>query len=180
MPTVFTHAFVGGALAKLAPEGVSRTRLALVAGAIAVLPDLDVIAFLLGISYGDPLGHRGASHSLMVAGLLALISARICFPRVGWWTWSGWQLVGILALAAGSHGVLDAFTDGGLGVGFFVPFSSVRYFFPWRPLAVSPIGFESFFTKTSIPVVIDEFVWVWLPILVSLVVVKFGRPQRRR
>jgi inner membrane protein len=180
MATVFTHAFVGAALARLAPAGVSPTRLAIVAGTLAVLPDLDVIAFPLGIAYGHMLGHRGASHSLVVAGLLALISARVCFPRTCWRARSGWQLVGILALAVGSHGVLDAFTDGGLGVGFFIPFSSDRVFFPWRPLAVSPIGLESFFTKYSITVLIDEFLWVWLPTLASLLLLKFGRSLKRR
>nr|HRC76832.1 rhodanese-like domain-containing protein [Kouleothrix sp.] len=32
------------------------------------------------------------------------------------------------------HGVLDAMTDGGLGVAFFAPFSATRYFFPFRPI----------------------------------------------
>ena len=43
-----------------------------------------------------------------------------------------------LFLAIASHGLLDAFTDGGLGVAFFAPFDSTRYFFPVTPIEVSP------------------------------------------
>ena len=37
-----------------------------------------------------------------------------------------------LFLSTASHGVLDALTDGGLGVAFFSPFDQTRYFFPFR------------------------------------------------
>lgn len=39
-----------------------------------------------------------------------------------------------------SHGLLDAMTDGGLGIALFWPFTPERYFAPWRPLPVAPIG----------------------------------------
>ena len=43
-----------------------------------------------------------------------------------------------------SHGLLDMLTNGGLGVALFVPMSNERYFFPWRPITVSPIGLSRF------------------------------------
>jgi inner membrane protein len=43
-----------------------------------------------------------------------------------------------------SHGILDAMTDGGLGVAFFSPFDDTRCFFPFRPIKVSPIGLSFF------------------------------------
>jgi inner membrane protein len=160
VPTVFTHAFVGGALAAGAPRGIPRARLAAAAAIVAVLPDLDVAAFALGIPYADPLGHRGLSHSLpfaAVSGVLAaLLVARPDTP--GWW-----RAATLLVLAAASHGLLDAFTDGGLGVGLFIPLSDSRFFFPWRPLSVSPIGAEAFFRGGAGEVLLSELVWVWLP-----------------
>jgi inner membrane protein len=39
-----------------------------------------------------------------------------------------------------SHGLLDAMTDGGRGVALFWPFTARRYFLPWRPIPVAPIG----------------------------------------
>ncbi len=33
-------------------------------------------------------------------------------------------------------------TDGGLGCALFWPFDLTRYFAPWRPISVSPLGFD--------------------------------------
>jgi inner membrane protein len=37
-----------------------------------------------------------------------------------------------------SHGILDAITTGGRGVGFFIPFDNTRYFLPFKGIKVSP------------------------------------------
>ena len=63
-----------------------------------------------------------------------------------------------------SHGVLDAMTDGGLGVAFFSPFDTARYFFPWRPINVSPIGVGQFFNGQGAVVLASEAIYVWLPL----------------
>jgi inner membrane protein len=39
-----------------------------------------------------------------------------------------------------SHGLLDTLTDGGLGVALLWPYSTQRFFAPWRPIPVAPIG----------------------------------------
>jgi inner membrane protein len=67
-----------------------------------------------------------------------------------------------LFLAAVSHGVLDAFTNGGLGIAFFAPFSAERYFFPVTPIQVSPIG-AAFFSERGLTVMASEVCWVWTP-----------------
>jgi inner membrane protein len=68
-----------------------------------------------------------------------------------------------LFLATASHGFLDAMTDGGLGVAFFSPFSNKRYFLPWTPIRVSPIGAGRFFSSRGLDVLRTEFLWIWLP-----------------
>ena len=82
-------------------------------------------------------------------------------------------------LATASHGLLDALTDGGLGVAFFAPFSDERYFFPWRPIAVSPISVRRFFTGRGLDVLASELVVVWMPATVMAVVGWLIRRQRR-
>jgi inner membrane protein len=47
----------------------------------AVIPDLDVIGFRFGIHYDDPLGHRGLTHLLLFAALLAGILVLLAFRR---------------------------------------------------------------------------------------------------
>jgi inner membrane protein len=66
-------------------------------------------------------------------------------------------------LATASHGFLDAMTDGGLGVAFFSPLDNHRYFLPFRPIHVSPIGAGRFFTHRGLEVLQSELLWIWLP-----------------
>jgi inner membrane protein len=59
--------------------------------------------------------------------------------------------------------LLDAMTDGGLGVAFFSPFDNHRYFLPWTPIRVSPIGAARFWSARGLAVLRSEFFWIWLP-----------------
>jgi len=79
------------------------------------------------------------------------------FLSTGAWLWT------YLFLATASHGLLDAMTDGGLGVAFFSPFNNDRYFLPWRPIRVSPIGISRFFSDRGLEVLASELLWIWLP-----------------
>jgi inner membrane protein len=47
-------------------------------------------------------------------------------------------------LVVASHPLLDTLTNGGLGCALFWPFDDARYFAPWRPIPVSPIGLGFF------------------------------------
>ncbi len=86
------------------------------------------------------------------------------------------------SLVTASHGLLDALTDGRLGAALLAPFSDVRCFFPWRPIAVSPIG-GGFFTARNldgvprwVSVMASEVLWIWLPAALFVVA---GRVRRR-
>ncbi len=179
MPTAFTHALVGGLVAGATRAELPRGRLVLLLATLAVLPDLDVVAFSLGIPYGHPLGHRGLTHSLPFALALAPVATALVFPHLPRFGPTWWRVVAGAALACASHGVLDAFTDGGRGVGFFVPFDSRRFFFPWRPLIVSPIGVGSFLGRAT-PILWNEILWVWLPALVLAVAWRLSRRRPSR
>ena len=127
----------------------------------SILPDLDVIGFRVGIQYGDVWGHRGLTHSLMFAALLSGTLVAVCYRRKPAVAITGRALY--FFLCAASHGVLDAMTNGGLGVAFFSPFDTTRYFFPLRPLVVFPIGVGNFFSEYGVQVLVSEAAWIWLP-----------------
>ena len=134
-----------------------------VAGAIcSVIPDLDVIGFRFGIHYGDFWGHRGFTHSLLFAAILATVVVLLAF-RQAIPSLSRFALWAYFFLATASHGLLDAMTDGGLGVAFFSPFNTTRYFLPWTPIRVSPIGLTRFFSQRGLAVIQSELLWIWLP-----------------
>ena len=85
---------------------------------------------------------------------------------------SWYTLVVFFFIATVSHGVLDAITNGGLGVAFFSPFDNNRYFFPWRPVQVSPVNVHSFFSEWGIRVLKSEFVYIWIPSIMLMVISK--------
>ncbi len=164
MASVFSHAVAGLAIGAAFWQPETPARVWVLGAVLAAAPDLDAIGFRFGIAYGDVLGHRGLTHSLPFAAALAALVAVIA--------WSPGSPIGGLRLwlyfflAIGSHGVLDAFTNGGLGVAFFAPFENRRYFFPFRPIEVSPIGVTEFFSAWGRRVIANEIVWVWFPSLI--------------
>src|SRR6185295_20344681 len=82
--------------------------------------------------------------------------------------WVG--LFAYLFLCTLSHGLLDALTDGGMGVAFFSPFNNERYFFPFRPVRVSPLDAGRFFTARGWVILKSELIWIWIPSLVLVLV----------
>jgi inner membrane protein len=127
---------------------------------LAVLPDLDVVAFRLDVPYAAPFGHRGAAHSL-VAGALAGTCVALVVRAAG----GRFLRTALLAsLAAMSHGVLDAFTDGGRGIALLWPLTDARCFAPWQPIPVAPIG-ALFHAARGLRCVLVELAW-FSPLLV--------------
>jgi inner membrane protein len=131
------HVAVGMAAARIYGRGPRPPASSMALwSALSLLPDIDVIGFRLGVEYADPWGHRGATHSLTLAVALGLaigLAAR-AFTRSP-------IRVGLFATAVlVSHALLDTMTDGGLGCALLWPFDRTRYFAPWRPIPVAPIG----------------------------------------
>jgi inner membrane protein len=129
--------------------------------ACSMLPDVDVIGFHFGVHYGDFWGHRGFTHSLLFAALIAASVVLLAFRSIAP---GDRMLLGLyFFIVTASHGLLDAMTNGGLGVAFFSPFDTTRYFLSWRPIPVSPIGVARFFSPRGLEVLRSEFLCIWLP-----------------
>jgi inner membrane protein len=50
-------------------------------------------------------------------------------------------------------------------VGFFIPFDNTRYFMPWRPIYAAPMSIARFFSRAGLEVLMQEVVWIWLPMI---------------
>ena len=164
MPTVLVHPVVALALAPAFRRHGLGPRLWALGAACTVAPDLDTIGYFLGVPYGSLLGHRGLSHSLAFALLLAIalvpLSRRLSPATPG-------PIAALyLFLCTASHGLLDALTNGGLGVALLSPFIQERLFFPFRPIQVSPLGISRFLSGEAWPVLLSELTWVVLPSVV--------------
>lgn len=163
MASVFGHGVVGYTVAKVI-DNKNLKWLLIIAIFSTILPDFDVVAFKFGIAYEAPLGHRGFTHSI----LFALIWALVLMVVLGKQSKLIWFLV--IFLSTVSHGVLDAMTSGGRGVGFLIPFDNHRFFFPFRQIIVSPLGIKNFFSEWGIKVLFSEFKYIVLPCFFILVV----------
>jgi inner membrane protein len=184
MATAVTHGFIGAALGKGSQFRNMPPRFWVLSVLCSILPDADVIGFHFGIRYGDLFGHRGFSHSLLFALLVGFIVVFAAFRDTPRFSKAWWGLVVYFFVVTASHGLVDAMTSGGLGIGFFIPFDDTRYFLPWRPIRVSAIRLGSFFgSSRTLAVLRSEFLWVWLPMLAAAVSFSlyqrlFMRPQR--
>jgi inner membrane protein len=159
MASILTHPAVPLALAAACGQRYVSRHLLLAGVVASVLPDLDALGLGLGIPYGDTFGHRGLSHSILFALLLAAGAAQLHRTL----RTSPAAAFVVVFISCVSHGLLDACTSGGLGVAFFSPFSNHRYFFPWRPLSVSPLDAGQFLSGWGLRVLRSEVIWVWLP-----------------
>ena len=151
------HLAVGMAAARFVRRGQPTTwhpfsAMVLWSG-LSMLPDADVVGFRFGVPYGAPWGHRGATHSLAFAALVALVVLAVAAlarraPLRN-------ALVALVVVA--SHGLFDTLTDGGRGCALLWPFSNERFFAPWRPIPVAPIG-RAFFSHDGLAVAAVELV----------------------
>lgn len=159
MPTILSHPAVPLGLGiALGSAHVSGRLLA--AGVLAsVVPDLDVVGFRLGIAYAHELGHRGFTHSLAFALVLAALAALFAKQLRA----RPLPAFAFVFMACASHGLLDMFTNGGHGVALLWPISDARFFWPVQVIEVSTLNLRRFFGEAGLSVLASELRWVWLP-----------------
>lgn len=167
MASIFGHGLVGFTIAKTAKHNTSKILLFLAIFS-ALFPDLDVITFGR-IPYLHPFGHRGFTHSILFGLIWAAILA-FMFTKT-----KRKLFFIVLFLSTVSHGVLDALTTGGKGVGFLIPFNNERFFFSWKIIKVSPIGISEFFSSWGIQVILSELKYIGIPCLIVLLFLHFKR-----
>jgi inner membrane protein len=170
MSSAFTHAIAGFAIGALFEHRPELKRLQTIGGVAllglvaGLLPDADVIPLSLKlIRYEHILGHRGLFHAPAFFLIFApLLSWLVCLwakvpvaDRRKTLLW----LSPMLFLALLSHAILDALTDGGLGVLLYFPFDSERHFFAWQPIAVAPLNLRAFFSEQGMRVLLSELPW---------------------
>ena len=176
MASAFSHIAVPIAGRLGLGQRVISTRLLLLGMFLSVMPDFDSIAFRFDIPYESQWGHRGFTHSILFAVLISLLLMRFSqFFKFSWWVIFVYSFVSTV-----SHGIFDALTNGGLGVAFFWPFNTERFFFPWQVIEVSPISVARFFTEKGVVVLKSEAVTIWAPCLLmscGLAVIKYKRSQ---
>jgi len=187
MPTIMTHAVVAASAGFALGGAAIPKRFWVLSLIAALLPDADVIGYqYFYIPYGHILGHRGFFHSPCFAALFSVVAVSLFFRQERIFARRWWAYVLFLFAVGASHGLLDAMTDGGRGIALLAPFSSERYFLPWTPIEVSPLGIRAFFSQRGLTVMKSEMLWVWLPAVILALFcwiirrTASGRPSERQ
>jgi len=181
MPTIFAHTLSAITLAKVAtlwPTQKLSFKFLALSIICACLPDADVIGFHYGIPYKHIFGHRGFTHSLAFALLWGSLVASIFYYRKGLFSRTWVAYATYFSLATASHPLLDAMTNGGLGVALYAPFNNERIFWDFRPIKVSPIGIKNFFSEWGMLVLQSEAFWIGIPcvaIILLVILIKWWR-----
>ncbi len=177
MASIFGHALTAFAIGKGFTKEIITWKFCILGIVCSILPDVDVVGFKFAIAYQDFWGHRGFSHSLVFALLLGILITIIFYSKK-LNSKTGILLIFYFTICTASHGILDAMTSGGLGIAFFSPFDDTRYFFPWRPIKVSPIGAGKFFSIWGIKVLLSELIWIGIPAGIYILAVRYVKKHK--
>ncbi len=175
MPSTITHAMIALVGGKIFAGRKMPWRFWIATVAVALLPDVDTIGLRLGVPYEHFFGHRGFFHSPFFGLCLSLACVCIVFRDHKIFSRGWWSLLAFFSFISVSHSLLDACTSGGLGIALLAPFDNTRYFMPYRPIIVSPIGFGAFFSEWGLAVLVSEARWIWLPLSITAVIVNMFR-----
>ncbi len=178
MASAFSHALMAITIGKSYSGKAGIAKFWILGCVCAIIPDADVIMFNF-VSYGHFLGHRGFFHSLFFCFLIAVLVSFIFYGKEKPFSRNGAKYILFFFLCGASHGLLDMLTNGGMGVALFSPFDNSRYFFPVRPVKVSPIGVQSFFSEWGLKVIKSELIWIGIPCTCYIILMKFVRRQNK-
>ncbi|MFT3841973.1 MAG: metal-dependent hydrolase [Myxococcaceae bacterium] len=166
MASVLAHA----AIPLLTARRFNLPRRAAIASALlACVADLDVLGYAFDQRNEDLLGHRGLTHSLLFALLLAAATA-LLFRR---------KHLGLFLLAALSHPLIDALTFGAPGVALLAPLTDARFLFPLHLVPSLPLGVPETLGRLGVAVLLDELLWLVLPWWLLLQATRTGVIDRR-
>lgn len=147
-----THGLIGAALANLSGHPIQINDPIFIGCTLgAMIPDLDIITHLKGrLNY--LLKHRGASHSLLALGGMALglgTLVHYVFPTSSWLTVVFWTLLGTL-----SHGIADLLNS--YGAQLLWPFYKKKFTVNMAMLT-DPIIFVLFLTSLIFSILQPEY-----------------------
>ena len=180
MPTIISHSVIAVSSAYGFSSGKKSLKFWILSIACSILPDADVIGYRwLYISSYEFFGHRGFFHSPFFAALISVLVVCIFYRKevVDSKQWLKYFLY--FFILAASHGILDAFTNGGNGIALLSPITNERYFSPWTPIEVSPLSIRAFLSQRGLTVLISELLWIWVPSIIIIIFLKIIGGRRR-
>jgi inner membrane protein len=170
MPTPITHIIASLPMNSTVMRKTNIRKILFWSFVVAIVPDIDLFGNFFNVSINNIFGHRGFTHSLLFAFLLATLISLI-FWREFKTDRKRWLLIFFnFLMVALMHPFLDACTDRNYGVALFSPFSNHRYSLPWAPINDKALGiwnyyflgwWEIFKVEAVIIIVAIAYTWLW-------------------
>ena len=180
MPTAITHSVIGVSAACGFSSEKKPLKFWILSILCTILPDADVIGYLwLYIPTYHFFGHRGFFHSPFFAVLLSIFIVSVFYRKEAAFSKQQLKYALYFFIITASHGLTDALTNGGRGVALLTPFTNDRYFFPWTPIEVSPLGVKAFLSQRGLTVLINELIWIWTPSFLIVILLKIKRKKKQ-
>ncbi len=180
MASLFAHAAVPlitrGAVSL--PKHLER-RVIVAAVVLSCWPDLDYVTLAFEVRPNELLGHRGLTHSLIVAAVVSLACAAVAFRSLGLGSRAWWRVAAFLFGAAASHGILDAMTTGDVGVALFAPVENARHMLPLKLIASCPGGLNEYLGYWGLLTITNEVLYVVIPLALVVALVRARTPWKR-
>jgi inner membrane protein len=179
-----THALIGLTVPLALLGRRAGLPVTLLSAACSVVPDFDkvvgkLLQGLTAVSIPSVWSHRGISHSLLFALVLALLATFLARRRR--WSSMRWGILfPLFFFATVSHGLIDVFV-GTYGVALLAPFSAARYLHPVG--TIHSINFWQYFSPALYPVLLQEVLWLWIPFSMFLLLARLAvvrAPSLRR
>jgi inner membrane protein len=161
MPSTISHAAVAIAAGTVFSSRTTPRHFWLVSITCSIIADIDLILFLCGVPYDHFFGHRGFFHSIFFGLLVGIVATKYVSSLERELPGAWIRYCALFCLVSVSHGLLDALSNGSIGIAFFSPFDSTRYFFPWQP--ISMVRMKVFLTTWNFSAIRSELFWVWIP-----------------
>lgn len=179
MASIFGHALTAVAIGTSFSNKIQDKKFWILGITCAIIPDADVLGFQYGIPYESFWGHRGFSHSIVFSVLFGILITLLFYGKF-LFSKKGLLYILFFSLCTISHALLDALTNGGMGVALLAPFDNTRYFFPWRPIQVSPLGASRFFSEWGLRVIYSELLWIGIPTISYMIFAIFIKKLSRK
>ena len=181
MPTIITHSVIAASAAYGFRSKKESIKFFILSIVCSILPDADVIGYYyLYIPYHHFFGHRGFFHSPFFAVLLSIFIVFIFYRKEVTFSKQWWKYVLYFFILTSTHGLFDALTNGGYGIALLSPITNNRFFFPWTPIEVSPLGIKGFLSQRGLAVLTNELLLIWAPSFLIVIFFKIKRNKKRK
>lgn len=172
MPSPLTHLIVSVPINALIMKQENKKKIIFFSFFAAIAADFDYVGYLFNFGNLSFFGHRGFTHSIFFAIVIATLICIVFFRNVDFKSKAFLFLLFNFFLAALSHPLLDYLINQNNGVALFFPFSTERFSFPFAPINEEICSAFEYYRKYFWLVLKVEIIYLIFPAILFYYLIK--------